>query len=355
MSQVFLVSFFPSVTNILQRRFPDAFDHFFPTSVGKMCPEFRLQITCITATKTIRNPVLGVGAIVGIFIGFFGAAMILHDPRVDDELSTEEASKRNPSSCNQRDFSEVRYIKRCHKNNTSLRFFAAAFLFFGLMNLFALPLHCLVSSPSNISSQSNILPQEYAILWVFDFLMTGWSAMALTIGCDYDTICNQSESASLYHLPPLKDMKLWNKYILIGAITSFLTLLTFKSYNITIGIELMYLLPVVTAATKCCTIILKCSSNYFCKSFVKRKSKLSRGHHVSSTIALGCTISGLGILSLIIGIAFDAAACKNLGQSWGDAFMAPTVTFWGCDLVFLGLLICLEGQTEQKLVMKRDY
>jgi hypothetical protein len=348
MSQAFLIAFFPSITDILQRKFPITFAHFFPNSVAQRCPEFTLQIPWITATTIIRNPILSLGATFGIIIGFSGAWLILQNNRMDDELASDTAPRHSVSSSIQQLFFEIRIQGRHYHNDNHLRFFALGFLFFDLMNLFALPLHCFVTRPSDVSSRIHSLPQEYPILWAFDCLMTGWSAMALAMGFYSDTICNNTELGNNKLISGVKVMTLWNKYLSIGSITSCFTFLAFKAFNITIGIELMYLLPVIIAATRYFTTIFHHFLFYYCVSFETRKNKASLNGHTSFDSLLGCTTSGFGILCLFFGIFFDATACQNLGQSWGDTLMAPTTTFWGCDFVFLGLLICFQRQKKQK-------
>ena len=303
MSREFLESFFPSVTTLGKRFAPSIVERYFPDDAAMLCPE----VAVVKMGYTIRNPILGVGAVVGVLIGGVGVATI-----AGWNLNTTPQQHRS---------------------------FVLAFAFFGLMNVTALTLH------SFFPASQLTMPEEYPLWWALDCLFTGWSASALAFGCS-DIYRRQTPFALVDAVAKSLPYVGW-----IGlAMMASLAVILFVWYRKTYALELFYLIPIVTAAVALCPLLLQ--------SLRRVLRHTADGDNGMETRRIVCyvVVYGGGILVLTLGILLDARTCRYLGQQWGDTFMAGTTTFWGCNIVFVGILLwlphimtCSEGRKSKSV------
>ena len=288
MSREFLESFFPTVTMFGKRIVPTIVERYFPDHAAKLCPE----VTVVRMGLTIRNPILGAGAVVGIMIGGVGVASIARW-----NIQTTQQQRRS---------------------------FLLAFAFFGLMNMTALPLH------SFLPATQLTMPEEYPLWWSLDCLFTGWSASALAFGCA-DIYRRQTAfqlvDTSTKYLPYIGWIGL--------VVAATLAIIQFVCYRMTYALELFYLIPILSAALTLCPLLLQ--------SLQRARQHFADESHGWEIRRIACcvVVYGGGILVLILGILLDARSCRYIGQQLGDTFMAATTTFWGCNLVLVGIFLWL--------------
>lgn len=291
MSRAFLESFFPTVTTLCRRFAPTLVERYFPDESASLCPE----VAIVRMGYTIRNPVLAVGAVVGILIG--GVGMVSARSWI------------------------FKTTRQQHRS------FLIGFAFFGLMNVTALPLH------SFLPATQLAMPEAYPLWWALDCLFTGWSASVLAFGCfdihlrRHYTI--QQADAATKFVPYVGWIAL--------AMLATLAILQLLWFHETYALELFYLIPIAVGASALGPLLLQSLGG------VLRQNAADDAARGWSTIRIvGCSVAcGGGVLVVMLGILLDATACRVLGQQWGDAFMAATTTFWGCDLVFVAMLFWL--------------
>jgi hypothetical protein len=266
-------------------------ERYFPDDSASLCPE----VAIVRMGYTIRNPILAVGAVVGILIG--GVGMV---------------SAR----------SWIFKISRQQR-----RSFLMSYAFFGLMNVTALPLH------SFLPATQLAMPEAYPLWWALDCLFTGWSASALAIGCydirvrRHNTI--QQPDAATKVLPYIGWIAL--------AVLATLAILQFLWFHETYPLELFYLIPIAAGASALCPLLLQSL-----RRVLRHNALDDAARGWNTTRIVGCFVACVGgVLVFTLGILLDATACRVIGQEWGDTFMAATTTFWGCDMVFVGILFWL--------------
>jgi hypothetical protein len=248
MSRPFVVGYFPEIT----RTFPRILQFLFPDDNAEICPE--------VVPKTIRHPSLAVFALGGIWIGSYGAYQY-----------------------------------------KTLEWWRAAFGCFGLMNFFALLLHCLVTiTPGKTEVE------EHPLLWSLDCIFTGMSSCAI-VGACLDTLVDSAH--------------FWRGVTFTICFSSALVAAAvFYTSTITIGLELFYLIPLAFAGQVCFVAMLK---NYQPECF--------------ATVVLG------GLLP-VAGIIFDGYSCQfMLKNIFYDLFGTPALIFAGCDIAFAGLKMWIDS------------
>jgi hypothetical protein len=323
MSKVFVHSFFPAHSSLLDIYLPAVSQLLLPDDVAELCPEPTVHVTVpmLSSIVVVRNPVLAVAAIVGMAIGFGGA----------------------------------RRYYRGHDNDTSPSIlWSMAYLCFGLMNAVALPLHCLVES-----SATDNIELRHPGLWVLDCFLTGASSLAIILASlsvyqqrIFPTKWQGGRSTSMVtvavlHLfmyePNLYSWIRWNCNIGVASIACFL----WCSYSAanddpsqdesspqqpelismmkTLPLELWYLVPIAIAGQVLFPLIFLLTS--------------SDGHKDRS--GLFCCIVSAAVV--VLGLVLDATLCRwTQGAQVWDGFMAGSLVFWGCDIAFFGMGLWLD-------------
>ncbi|GAX13231.1 hypothetical protein FisN_17Hu164 [Fistulifera solaris] len=248
MSRPFVAGYFPEIT----RTFPRVLQLLFPDDIAQLCPEF--------VPGSVRHPSLAVFALGGIWIGAQGAYQY-----------------------------------------KTLRWWRAAFGCFGLMNFFALFLHCLVTiTPGRTEVE------EQPLLWSLDCLFTGLSSCAI-VGACLDRLIDSA--------------RFWKAVTFAICLTSaLLATVIFCRHTSTIGLELFYLVPLAFAGQVCFAAMLK----------ELRPACLA-------TVVLG------GLLP-VAGVVFDRYSCQIMRESvFYDLLGAPALMFAGCDVAFMGLKMWIDS------------
>ena len=149
-------------------------DLLFPEEITKICPEIEIEFEFFNGRSSIRQPILGISSLFGIYIGYYGSIKLLLLQKKQQQQQQKKKKKK------------------------SYFYWHVAFIGFGTMSLSAFILHCLVPSPSSSSSndyyyyyhqQEGLLlnsnlnyPNIYPILWSIDTYMTGVSSIGLLVG-----------------------------------------------------------------------------------------------------------------------------------------------------------------------------
>jgi hypothetical protein len=323
MSKVFVHSFFPAFSSLLDTYLPAVSQLLLPDDVAELCPEPTVHVTVplLSSIVVVRNPVLAVAAIVGIRIGFGGARRYYHGH--DDATST------SPSIL-----------------------WSMAYLCFGLMNVAALPLHCLVESATDN------MTLEHPLLWVLDCFLTGASSLAIILASlsvhqrrifptKWLSDNTGMITVALLHLfmfePNLYSWIRWNSNIGVASIACFLWCSystpndepqdessqqqqqEFISMMKTLPLELWYLVPIAIAGQLLFPLLFLLTS--------------SDGHKDRSGVF--CCIVGATVV--ILGLVLDATLCRwTQGAQVWDGLMASSLTFWGCDIAFYGMGLWLD-------------
>lgn len=312
MSRAFVESFFPSLSYHLQSpnsRVRLIYEFLLPADAMQFCPEVIARLYTFHGNSqelVIRNPVLLIGsvfgAILGIYIGLF-----------DTYLG----------------FMPLSYPKKSEypiRNLAPIFWWSVSFLFFGLMNVAAIPLHSFFPLlDSEVTPGKTPLPQQCPFLWIMDSYCTGVFSLALTIaGCH--SHMNQFRSTDV----ELNRGFLLTLLLLVGCIP----IARFLLYGSTIELELWYSLPVAFCATYYAFDLFLAPHLQTGSSPVLTRSPLN-----SIYIAV--------LLILIAGVFLDAPLCRwsspnrdNAALPWfWDAGRLPTIAFLACDLAFVGLFL----------------
>jgi hypothetical protein len=248
---------------------------------------------------TIRNPVLCLsaifGALFGLYVGF-----------LDDYFGLMKLFHRDPR----------------RNQMWPLPFWSMAFLFFGFMNIAAIPLHCFLPMKHDTSDGIIFhrvpLPQQYPLLWMMDTFCTG--------------VFSASLIAALYTSGTMTNGYQYMILIFLCGCTATCRFLIFDS---SIELELWYILPVSLAAF------------LFARELMK-----SQSHH--ALLNQNRTLLYYYIVALVwlfSGIFVDPISCRwmthiyntqhqsNLIKLswWWDITRLPAIAFGACDLVFIGL------------------
>ena len=276
----------------------------FPESVAKECPEF---IWNVQKDWEIRQPCLLLAGLWGIWIGYQG-------------------------------------FRKFYSSLTQ-RTWAIALLTFGIMNVTAVPLHCLWKAPAID------YPTNYPILWTIDTYMTGVSGSCLLISSlkELQVRCGTSTTTTTLKasiLPPsmqsmLRQLPL-SKLSWALQIIGILCIIWFAMDPVpqrvasSHPLELWYLIPPLAAGIPVLMVLyediwLRCCESYY----------WHRGASDTALkpLSLGQAVFALSIfLTGIVGGAMDRVWCPLLGYSLARDFLsANTFVFLGCDLAFWGL------------------
>lgn len=236
MSQAFVESFFPATIEIIKNHTyaHNVYDALFPEDVAALCTE-------VVVFGSLRNPTLSIHALIGMIIGLHGCFNL-------------RASSRKSSMV-----------------------WNMAFGFFALMNMAAIPLHCLEQDHNN------------PLLWMVDCYATGASSLAILIG-------------------------LWDQTFQMWALWNSLGLFSLSMYvHDSLYLEQWYALPTVLAG-------------------IATGIRLLYKRDVSS-IAIG----GIGVSLVVGGLLGDAFWCRRLGSAYLDVLTAPSLAFAGCNVGFVAL------------------
>lgn len=114
-------------------------DILFPPSIAKLCPEV---VVTIADGIAVRQPALAVSATLGVLVGFKGGYDLW---RLAKELGQDD-------------------IKDHLNRRQPIELWALAFTAFGMMNVSALPLHCLLAAPETTYPQEVSKPVPLDIL-----------------------------------------------------------------------------------------------------------------------------------------------------------------------------------------------
>ena len=324
MSRAFIESFFPSLIAQIRssNQIRPIYEFLLPQDVMQSCPEVVLRVRMDPGIASIwndalpleiRNPVLlmtsVIGASFGLYVGLFHnrcGFMALLFPRKAECLIAESF------------------------------WWSISFLFFGGMNLAAIPLHSFVLVYKN--QQRLLLPQQYPFLWIMDNYCTGVFSLALTLWL-YDCRSNQVSSNGRRNWTCLLIL------LLIGCVPITRFLLS----GSTLELELWYLIPVGL-----------CASYFAFDLFFalpRMNASFPRYPVVHSMIYVAM------LLLLVGGLFLDAPLCRwstrhlslaeqnapSIPWFW-DAVRLPTIAFVACDAAFFGLYLQQRESLVQSMV-----
>ena len=329
MSRNFVESFFPSVTAMTTRLFPNLVERVLPAEVALRCPEVTIEFWGI---RTIRNPILAVGAAVGVVIGAVGMATIQASESLNEvEHETQPQQKKG--------------LRQKRKHTQQQLYFQMAFASFGCMNVVAIPLHVII--PINQPTLTNI----NSLLWAMDCLMTGWSSLGLVMGCwalrHHLRKIESTHEISCRHL----QMQPYASFIgLVCAGWPIVAIVRFLWYEETLGLELFYLIPTIAAGCILFPLLVLSGQTMLGKK-VETMNANNRTH------ITGCLTTIIGGACVLLGLVLDATACHHFHKKWGDSFMLATTTFWGCDVAFFGVWLWLQSiaKDAKPMALLSDY
>lgn len=291
MSKQMLCSFFPAhCSHIFEPHLPAVLGFMYPAEVVEACPEQVLR-DVLGLGIDIRRPFLAVFAVLGLLTGLLGAL------RIQSTLARGRTNSKTTLTQDPRFY------------------WMFAFLFFGLMNLNGLFLHCLLP-PTRIS------PLEQPVPWAGDAYTTGAFGFALWA------------AAMMESLPSATLVEGWTTWDVIerawilGTLSGLLAVGWFlvSGYNVesilpgTLLLEMWYAGPPTILASH--ALLLMLTRNF------------------SWTLCLSYALTELVFL-----IAFlDPFLCRQYGNAYLDLLTTPTLLFLGTDVVYLGLAVWLEGK-----------
>ncbi|CAJ1963536.1 unnamed protein product [Cylindrotheca closterium] len=380
MSKQTIEKFFPAFTKFLTTQVPNGslvfHDILFPDATAETCPEITISTPQVVpsfflsgevneighAIIIIRQPMLLLAAIGGIVVGFYGAI----------QLSSSSSSSTSIS-----------------KNNYT---WVVSYAAFGIMNISAIWIHCLLEAPAPGRSY----PEEYPLLWMLDTYMTGVAASALTVACfkkshDDNDVENDSISVDygwdfmfwtlqglgLVALVDFIGHYLFWIFDLIGL--SFLSALWLKtgkgriptdrpSMAGTDALEMWYLLPPLNATIVAIQLLFgpivvrnPTTTTTTTRSFTFFP-QWKDGHRGNDASRHWTTAHIIFIISLILpsilGIGLDRFWCWAIRSRaeggvlsvLGDLLTASTMTFLGCDLAYLAILLWLIDKQKKDTV-----
>jgi hypothetical protein len=310
----------------------------FPPDVAQLCPEVYAVLSNSTMTDhenggariLLRNPVLCLYAVVGAAIGLGGGGWLLL--RFLSLMSSCRGSTSSSSS------------------KVVLLLWSIALLSFGLMNVVAVPLHCLAffrdidDDASNSSTTDDIYPVTHPWLWIMDNFFTGVSSTTIVLAWIGEVLGRTTSAGSATTTTTTMDvllavvlLVLWmdiTAFVGGGAVVAFHTSTTKDAAAIittTLPLELWYLLPTSVAAAVTLPLL-------WCEAFRMPPMQQEQRAQIGWSCMLFCTVAAVLIGG---GIRLDATFCRSAGTYapiFLDVFMAPTVVFGACDLAFWGLL-----------------
>ena len=263
-----------------------------------------------TPTKiSIRNPALCLFAIFGAIFGIYTSLL-------DDNLGLHLL------------------LRRPQRNLTPVLYWSMAFLFFGFMNMAAIPLHCLLPMKSNtlddITFHRIPLAKQYPYLWMMDTFCTGVFSTSL-IAALYTsrTIINNYVTIT---------STVWNRcdqYLIFMFVCGCTATSRYLIYDSSIELELWYILPVLLAAASFAFELFRRMSHHLLLS----QNRILFYYYL------------VALFWLFTGIFLDPLSCRWIVQMhnhkhqsnqidlswWWDFTRLPAIAFGACDLVFIGL------------------
>jgi uncharacterized BrkB/YihY/UPF0761 family membrane protein len=268
---------------------------------------------------TIRNPALCLFAILGAMFGLFVSLL-------DNQLRLWLLWRR-PQQRNQTHHQRL--------------YWSMAYLFFGLMNVAAIPLHCILpmkheAFDDDIQQDHRIpLPHQYPTWWMMDTGCTGIFSTLLIVAL------YTSRSSSSYGNggddDGIRSSNTWNQYQYVLCILLFACTAAYRFliHDSSIELELWYSLPVLSAALSFAHELMHHHQHH---SLLKKSRALSYYYVIAIALLFG-------------GILIDASSCRWIEQTlnhhprsknirlswWWDLTRLPAIAFGACDLVFLGL------------------
>jgi len=363
MSKQFLERFFPAISTIVKsnHHLEACYDFFFPDDVALLCPErtVSLKLIFLPESSTIRNPILLLAAILGIVIGMFGYWYFGYysSKTKSDERKEEE---------------EIIWMELC---NTTI---SKSFYYFGMMNVTAVWLHCILPPPSasyvgKTTDEGDDYYYYYRIfLWTMDCYFTGLSSTFLYFSCaililvrsnDYynqrqqqknnkihstifsivSYICNNVEYYSFQQrrwiIPILGSYGLG--FLCIGSFV-FLRWIDDDDDETTtmstLPLESWYLVPTIL-------------NSYFLSPLLYLTTTTQATTSNNNNIVIIILLSMIGFGCIILGLSMDASFCRLLNNNntalW-DTLTASTMTFIGCDISFLAVALLFSLSSSRK-------
>lgn len=332
-------SFFPATTGMLKVHAAHVYESVFPSDVVEQCPEVVTIIANIDLmTIRIRNPMLLLWAVVGAVFGLHRSVVLW-----------------NVSVANQQ------------QKQDTMKLWAVAFWFFGLMNVVAIPLHSLlpvVVAADNVHPL--LLPQQYPMLWILDCYFTGAFATAILCACrhersisvDDDVRRIQNSSNGGANNMIVRTWLAWNLMGGVGAIVAFCFFgdnnNNISSFTITttgtatLPLELWYTAPLVTAVVVFLPLLVR-DVVFVAASTANDDDANAKQQRHWRPVALCVGAVALSVTGLLL----DAPLCRwrhdtttpddnsnnNNNSVWPflDSGRAPAVAFAACDLAFYGV------------------
>jgi len=366
MSRRFVESFFPAVFARLSRSVPGLVSHLlFPDDVAVLCPEVSfVVVTSIRGndggslpTVAIRNPVLGLWAMAGIWVGLRGTQRLRS--RYNKEFQGDVTDDVN--NC------KIQY--RCLQ--WWYGSWCVSFASFALMNAVAVPLHCLFFAEDSPKATT---PQEYPWLWAADCFFTGASSTLISAACLTPRLAvaegsDNDRSTTNSRLAVVRFWLVFNTAVVLLSVIYFL-LASSPDHEVvrrrggdrggTLALELWYLLPTVVAGylllptmiLDLIRIMLRQSHSPVMATTAAAPAMAAhqRERRRKRSAVIGIAVSLLGGFMGLAGIPLDAPACRrfpppshpqfsssSLPPLFMDALTAPAMLFGGCVLVFAGL------------------
>jgi hypothetical protein len=315
MSRTFIESFFPSLLQLHTEQTRYIYDIILPNDVAQQCSEIMVLVAVNGHGDTfaLRNPALLLfsvaGTMFGLYVGLFDTVLGI--------LTIPLRKKLHPS---------LKAEWQCEQ----YRWWSASFLFFGLMNAAAVPLHSLLPVVDLKGQQKREpIPQQYPILWIMDTYFTGLFSLTLLVAIRGRHSHKRRNSAS-------HGGETW-RFILWILLIGWVAIARFVLYGTSIELELWYVVPILTTA-------LYFSGNLLLgtRSFIY----FSQPPACSSIyIAVFCILVG--------GLLLDAPLCRWSVQYrsqhsldrylqllwWWDFGRLPAIAFGACDLAFFGIYL----------------
>jgi hypothetical protein len=348
MSKAFIHSFFPAFKSLIDTYLPAVSQQLLPDDAAELCPEPTVHVTVppllrsllplsassfivgssssSSMTAVVRNPVLAFAAIVGIAIGFGGARRYYHG--------------------------------HVHDTSTSI-LWSVAYLCFGLMNVVALPLHCIVESTDNVALQ-------HPWLWVLDCFLTGASSLAIILASlsvyyqqqrrIFPWLSNSTSSSTsallqqFMYEPTIYSWIRWNSNIGVASIACFFWCSSANdqpqresqqqqeiiSIMKTLPLELWYLVPTAIAGHVLLPLLFLVTSS---------------DDHKDRSGGFWCIAGGALV---VLGVVLDATLCRRTqGALVWDGLMVSTLVFLGCDIAFYGMGLWLDTAVFKRSSMDR--
>jgi hypothetical protein len=335
MSKEFVQLFFPALSSLLSSPdsspslLVDAWNKIFPDDVSKLC---RLPSSSSSSSPpinginryTLHRPCLAISAMIGIMIG----------------LQPHHLSKSVPVQHRSGEGFTTELVDSIHdawsKSRTA----------FGVMNLVAMILHCILPS---FKQESHTIVMIGNFFWAADCIFTGISCIHLihvamlmysldeNSKCSITDVtilnCSRKRASKIIHgsmLVSVASLSLVCQLRQTGYFDPLITACTF--------IEMLYIIPLISAIS----FLFPAA---FCRAFTIHRA-------CNKNSILGSRIAILGGIVAVASVAFDSSLCYIISAHLPriktthllyDIYHLPTLVFLGCDISFWGLGIWIDG------------